>query len=126
MNIIYRIQNALLEIKWAYQRVVRGYDDTAVWSLVDYLSDIIPVITRKLKNGNCYSFQLPSVYGKRTGDDKYNKWHEILEDIAIGFEANAKIREEIVIKGDAEYEELNKLWKKGSKLFIKYFNELWD
>lgn len=32
------------EIKWAYQRVVRGYDDRIFWGFDDYLEQIIPAI----------------------------------------------------------------------------------
>lgn len=38
------IKDILNEIKWAYQRVRRGYDDTIYWGLEDYLRQIIPAI----------------------------------------------------------------------------------
>lgn len=28
-------------IKWAYQRVVRGWDDTALWALDDHFTEVI-------------------------------------------------------------------------------------
>lgn len=33
-----KISNAQREVKWAYQRVVRGWDDRALWSLDDHLT----------------------------------------------------------------------------------------
>ena len=32
------------QIKWAYQRVVRGYDDRIFWGFGEYLEMIIPAI----------------------------------------------------------------------------------
>ena len=32
------------QIKWAYQRVVRGYDDRIFWGFDEYLNCIIPAI----------------------------------------------------------------------------------
>lgn len=32
------------QIKWAYQRVVRGYDDRIHWGFDEYLEQIIPAI----------------------------------------------------------------------------------
>ena len=32
------------EIKWAYQRVVRGYDDRIYWDMGAYFSQFIPAI----------------------------------------------------------------------------------
>src|SRR5271157_6140443 len=37
------------EVKYAYQRVVRGWDDRAVWSIDYWLDDKMPAMLRKLK-----------------------------------------------------------------------------
>jgi hypothetical protein len=34
----------LNEIKWAYQRVVRGYDDRIMWQFDGYFAQIIPAL----------------------------------------------------------------------------------
>lgn len=34
----------LREIKWAWQRVVRGYDDRVYWQFDDYFIQIIPAL----------------------------------------------------------------------------------
>lgn len=34
----------LREIRWAYQRVVRGYDDRVYWQFDDYFIQIIPAL----------------------------------------------------------------------------------
>jgi hypothetical protein len=39
------------EIKYAWQRVFRGWDDKATWNLNYYLANIIPQILKELKKG---------------------------------------------------------------------------
>ena len=40
-----RLDNLKNEIKWGFQRMFRGYDDTAKWGLDTYLGDIaLPVL----------------------------------------------------------------------------------
>lgn len=34
------------QIKWAYQRVVRGYDDRIFWSFSEYFEQFIPPLKR--------------------------------------------------------------------------------
>lgn len=38
------IQNWINEIKWAYQRVVRGYDDRVKWEFSNYFLNVIPAL----------------------------------------------------------------------------------
>ena len=38
--------NWIKEIKWAYQRIVRGYDDTIMWGLEEYFNQAIPAIEK--------------------------------------------------------------------------------
>lgn len=38
------------EIKWAYQRVVRGYDDRIYWAMDEYFSQFIPAIKEFCEN----------------------------------------------------------------------------
>ena len=62
------IHRTFREIRWAWQRVVRGWDDTVWWSLDSYLCPIIIHTLTKLKeDGNGY----PS-------DTTLEKWEEVL------------------------------------------------
>lgn len=36
--------NILHEIKWAYQRVLRGYDDRVYWAFEDYFTQVLPAL----------------------------------------------------------------------------------
>ena|SRR3990167_20164 len=38
------IRDIYNEVKWAYQRVKRGYDDTIMWGLEGYFEQAIPAI----------------------------------------------------------------------------------
>ena len=38
------------EIKWAYQRVVRGYDERIYWAMDEYFSQFIPAIKEFCEN----------------------------------------------------------------------------
>ena len=38
------MRNIIYEVKWAYQRVVRGYDDRIFWSFDSHFIKIIPAL----------------------------------------------------------------------------------
>ena len=47
IEIIYwKIKELISNIKYAYQRVVRGYDDRIFWDFEEYLECIIPAIKK--------------------------------------------------------------------------------
>ena len=126
INPIYAIprffDNAKCEIKWAWQRVFRGYDDRWYWGLDSHLNWIIPLVTRRMKDGlGCPS----SLWSKNPKDDECRKWHDILEKIAQGFEATEEISVNYLWKGK-KFEKLDKQRKEGMKLFVKYSDNLWD
>jgi len=84
-------------IKWAFQRMFRGWDDTVVFSLDNYLAKMIPVWIRgikKYKDGIPMSmFDKDIEMGKETEEDMIKaceKYDKILDDIAEGFEAWTK------------------------------------
>ena len=43
------LSEIFLRMKWAFQRVYRGWDDRAVWSVDIWLSEMLPPILRRLK-----------------------------------------------------------------------------
>jgi len=122
-NFIYSIprwiSNVKYETKWAWQRVFRGFDDRWYWSLNSQLALIIPKCVRKMKDGYSYPFGI-----------NYKQWKEILEKIALGFEAIEKIDEDFLLKDipskRKKYEKLEKQYDEGMELFVKWFNDLWD
>ena len=81
-------------LKWAYQRVTKGYDSPATFDTSSYLSEHIPAILKELRDwgnsvpcfdGSCF----PESHGLSGDghDDALKKWHDILGEIIAGFEA---------------------------------------
>lgn len=132
------------EIRWAWQRVFRGYDDQITWGIDHWLVDYLPEIIRKMKN-NLHGHP-GNPFGKQTGLPKNEKeWKDILEKIAIGFESGGKIcdrdymvrsKEKYIdgaFKGENKYKvgkkrynQLVKEFDEGMKLFHRHFFDLWD
>lgn len=110
------------EIRWAWQRVFRGYDDRWYWALYDQLDFIIPKCVRSMKHGiGCPG----NLYDEKKKDSECHKWHAILEKIAVGFESHGKITMKNLYKGK-EFEKLHKQYEEGMELFVKHFESLWD
>lgn len=104
------------EVKWAWQRVFRGYDDTAYWCLNDYLAKIINQVTFKLVNeGSGHPTKLTE-----------KKWKNILNQISFGFGSYLEIQSGFYDEKDPEYKRLEREFQKGLELFCKYYNNLWD
>lgn len=112
----YTIKDFIYEIKYAYQRVVRGYDDRITWGLEEELAKIINKVTFNLAE-NSYSY--PNGLTEK-------KWKEILQQISFGFGSYIEMRSGMYTFKDKEYKQLEKDFKKGMKLFVKYYGNLWD
>lgn len=128
--------NTYYRIKWAYQRVVRGFDDTMIWNYHSEMTDItIKILTRFKTN----------LHGYPTNLKNTEEWNQILIKIIKSFEARQHINnsdfmrstKQIHTKGIFKGMTKSKLDKRmlkrwelqrdeGAKLFIKYFDTLWD
>jgi hypothetical protein len=87
------------EIKYAWQRAFRGWDDNAVWGIDIYLSVLIPKLVRELKTlelkglpqavfeGLPYENEKTYSYSEENEKIASERWNNILEEIAQGFEA---------------------------------------
>ncbi len=74
------------KLKWAVQRVFRGWDDRVIWNIDMYLARMMPVWLRQLKAQKGFP---PLVFH---GDDvdieeSEKMWNEILDKMIEGFEA---------------------------------------
>jgi len=88
------------QIKWAYQRVVRGFDDRASWSIDYWLNDKLPEILLQLKE-NCHGIPVQFfdglehdenyVYSKESEKIAEQKWNEELDKMITGFFAAKQI-----------------------------------
>lgn len=132
------IGDLLEQIKWAYQRVARGWDDRVVWSVDHWLDSIMPDILRKLneiKHGTptCLFEKLPEdvyEYTKEQEKRAHDLWDSIIKEMIIGFEASKQL-DDLYIKTTfedykKEAKELERKRRKGMLLFVKHYNSLWD
>jgi hypothetical protein len=116
------IPELLREIKYAWQRVYRGWDDRVLWSIHDHLIDYLPVWLAWLRdNGMGYP-----------ADTTPEQWNEELSVMIAGFEAGRKMDDlDWFIDGDkdasdVEYKRLAAVFDKGIKSFSEHFFDLWD
>jgi len=132
------------QIKWAWQRIFRGYDDRITWGLNGYLSEFMPKIIKTM---------IESLHGTPMNEETeegmtIKEWKGILEKIALGFEAADKLNDNKYMKkvklkeprkdifGEDSYDDyvfdqkiydnLNDQFDYGMKLFHKYYFHLWD
>ena len=136
------IKNIPREIKYFFQRRIRGYDETCYWEIGDYLGR---EIARHLKHfRKMKRFGVPANIcvdenGKEISvEEGERKWNEIIDKMISGFgglttdwtekepqklyEAKKISREEWIKREKEEYEKD----KANAILFIEYFSGLWD
>lgn len=120
-------------IKWAWQRVFRGWDDRAVWGVDAYLAELMPQLLRKLKEdkqGIPISFfvdPFEDITPEAEAAAQAN-WGAVLDEMIAGFEAaerhiNANYRRDIP-NGFIDTDEV--LTARALSLLKEYFFDLWD
>jgi len=128
------IEDAFYQIKWAWQRVFRGWDDRVVWSIDQHLAEKIPIWLKTLKETKTGvpasmfeddAFQ-PPYYSSSKEDWKKaeEKWNKTLDAISEGFQAYIKIMNEI--PQGQELIDLEEKFQIGFDLFKDCFRDLWD
>src|SRR5271163_1552002 len=95
--------NIYREVKFAYQRVVRGWDDRAVWSVDYWLDDMMPAVLRQLKEDKHGTPSEMFPTGPEFMDEDGNanesgwaianaRWDEIMDKMIAGFEASRRVK----------------------------------
>lgn len=120
------------EVRYAWDRVFKGYDCRVAWSIDHYLNKMIPLWVEEIREYSGIPMQIfrsddydEKGYVKKEAEERAKKeWNEILNKIIAGFQANQKMMD-IMIKTKEEYKEQEKIWQEGMQLFIKYYNSLW-
>lgn len=101
-------------IRWAKQRVERGFADCDLWAIDDWLLEMLP--------------QAIHLFRERThgypGHITEEKWQEVLKQMEEAFTAAAK---EVEFDGnECEWNEKERRLKEGLDLMGEYFFYLWD
>ena len=117
-------RNICNEIRWAWQRVFRGWDDRVIWGIDQYLSETFPVWLRKLK---CDSSSVPLEFVESDFDEGRERWGVVLEEIASGFDAAKRIIDSSFWMEEQETFRIDtKLFERGMYLLSKHYFDLWD
>jgi hypothetical protein len=122
-------------IKYAWQRVFRGWDDTVTWSVDYWLNNIMPDILRKLKadKHGIPGEMFPDQMNITKEDDiaAEIKWNAIMDDMIAGFEAARELSEispawdELMDEFDKRYSEEDKLaWMTNNETYREKWNAL--
>lgn len=121
------------ELKSAWLRVFRGYDNSAVWGHHYWHSEVTAKILRQLaknKIGCPHEF-----FDKTKPDKECDAWTKVLIEMAEGFEAAIEMDNTYIENPDGSYnheetkrkqDELKKKFDRGMELYHKHYLGLWD
>ncbi len=107
-------KNVYREVKYAYQRVARGWDDRAVWSIDYWLDGIMPDMLRQLKkdkHGTPMSmFPTEPEYIAEDGNATEEahaiaiaRWDAVMDKMIAGFEASRRAKDGLYEEELGEY-----------------------
>ena len=102
------------EIKWAYQRVFRGWDDRVIWSIDYHLAANIPLWLEELKKDqSCPTSIAPegvdvSSFAEEDWDTRKEEWTRIIDSMIDGFRAAEDIINKTLPSWDIFYDEYEK------------------
>lgn len=98
-------------IKYALQRLTRGYDDRLFWDMSEYIDPMIVAFIKNLReNGHGY----PS-------DMTEKKWNKVLDTILVGF-----VSEPDALAGKNTWTKYVNKRNKALVLLAFYWDNLWD
>lgn len=118
------IKQFFKNIKYAYQRITRGYCDADIWNLSDYISDMLYLTLNKLAD-TTHGYPGVDIFedtkSKEDGfiDEEYGchgavRWESYLKDMAEHFYNTVESHEDIPIN-----QEISKAWEEKEK-YVKF------
>lgn len=85
MRVIFQAQMLRYKIKWAFQRMRRGFSDCDVWAIDVWFLKVIPKMLRQLKDTTHSApafHEGPHIYaGTEENDDNFQQWQNILSQM---------------------------------------------
>lgn len=127
-NFFYKIYRSPRKIKWAYQRLTRGYSDKDMWNADVYIARVIAgSLTWFVENGHgvAFSYIDPSDYDDLDGaiilrDEDYLKYAALFAEYGSnGVAMNKKWKKQLGGISEKEYRQMMK-W------LGQHLQELWD
>ncbi len=121
------------QLKYAWQRVFKGYDERVSWQLDYYLAKMIPLWISDIRHAKVPGVPM-SFFDEYPHDENYNcseedekkaeeKWHRILMEIEYGFQDYLKLDD--LEFNDPERKNMEKRFEKAFDLLQEHWNELW-
>ena len=110
------------EIKWALQRLFRGWDDRAAMDISEWLAQVLPeMLEYIIKYSKSYPVDSP-IEDSEEYKKEIEEWENTLQAIADGFREYSfeNAGREMI---DENYR-MDK-FHKGMELFVKHYNDLW-
>lgn len=124
------IRDVVNEVRWAWQRVFRGWDDRVTWDICGYLSDKMPQWIRKMRDESM-GYPAGDEFESLSEADAVAKWNGILDGIAEGFEAH-NAEDDVTFESsktleqyEAETAVIRAKRDAGLELFKQYYGSLW-
>lgn len=122
MTFIRRLTNP---IRWAWQRLTRGWDDRVIWSIDYHLAEMMPQWLRvlKVKKQGIPGGMFDDPFTDLTPEMEaaaVEKWRGVLNEMIAGFEAAKRI-----IDYD-EWKDDRRLVNRALRLLAKHYFDLWD
>ena len=124
------VDNIARHIKWAWQRVYRGWDDRVIWGIHSYLCQYMPIWLGELRKdkrgtpGVCFDgleCDETGNYSDEMSRIAEERWDKILDEMIATFELGKKIDD-----WDVDWRDATDEFEDGMKTFAKYFFCLWD
>lgn len=120
--ILDKIKSIPQQIKWFFQRRMRGFDDLEWWNLCIYLKEWLTprleiFIKNREKNKNFCGYP---------PDLTNTKWNNILNKILWWAKNSENEQDKILPEDIKQWKKFYKKEKEARELFAKYFNYLWD
>ena len=120
-----RLDNLKNEIKWGFQRMFRGYDDTAKWGLDTYLGDIALPVLKYLRNNKC-GIAFVEGFEDKSFEEQEKAWNDVLDKMIKSFQLIKDDDFDTEVHPIEWYKEHQEQIQEGLQLFARYYQNLWD
>lgn len=120
-----RVGDLKRNIKHSFQRMFKGHDETAIWGLDSYLTDIaLPVL--KIYRSNGHGYPILDGFDNETSEEQRQEWNRRLDVMINSFQLMKDEDSDYDTHDHAYYAAHNKEIQDGLNLFAQHYRNLWD